>query len=172
MRIAILGNSGCGKTTLARWIARRTAAPLLDLDTVAWEPDQIAVARSPSVAERDVRAFCSSHETWVTEGCYANLVRAALAFSPRLIFLNPGEHACVANCRARPWEPHKYSSKAEQDERLQFLLAWVGQYYSREGEMSLSSHAALFAGYAGQKDELTSLPVLEPASAVVVAWTR
>jgi adenylate kinase family enzyme len=164
MRIAILGNSGSGKTTLAHSIARRTATPLLDLDTVAWEPDQIAVARSARDAERDVQAFCGSHESWVVEGCYANLVRAALAFSPRLI--------CVANCRARPWEPHKCSSKAEQDERLQFLLAWVGQYYSREGEMSLSSHAALFADYAGQKNELTSMPMLEPASAELVAWTR
>ena len=53
MRIAILGNSGSGKSTVARSLAARSGAVLLDLDTVAWEPGQIAVARSPQVARDD-----------------------------------------------------------------------------------------------------------------------
>jgi adenylate kinase family enzyme len=162
MRIAILGNSGSGKSTLARWLAAKVSAAMLDLDTVAWEPSQIAVAKPAGAAERDVQVFCNAHDNWVVEGCYANLVRATLAFSPTLVFMNPGEDQCIANCLSRPWEPHKYSSKAEQDERLHFLLAWVRQYYSRDGEMSFSSHAALFASYAGQKHELLSLLAREP----------
>jgi len=71
MRIAILGNSGSGKSTLARWLATRAAVALLDLDTVAWQPGQIAVARSPEVARRDVRAICGKNDGWVVEGCYA-----------------------------------------------------------------------------------------------------
>lgn len=169
MRIAILGNAGSGKSTLARWIAGHTAAPLLDLDTVAWEPNLVAVARPAIAAEDDVRAFCSSHATWVVEGCYANLVLAALEHSPTLVFLNPGRAQCLANCRARPWEPHKYASKAEQDQHLSFLLAWVGGYYTRDGEMSLASDAALFAAYEGRKHELTHLPALEPPSPELLA---
>lgn len=38
MRIAILGNSGSGKSTVARWLAEHSGAALLDLDSVAWEP--------------------------------------------------------------------------------------------------------------------------------------
>jgi adenylate kinase family enzyme len=159
--IVILGNSGSGKSTLARWLAHQRDAPLLDLDTVAWEPKQIALARSPAAAQQDVRAFCSANQRWVIEGCYANLARVALEFAPTLIFLNPGVAQCIANCRMRPWEPHKYPSKAEQDERLAFLLAWVSEYYSRTGEMSLSAHAALFAEYAGEKHEFTHVPVLD-----------
>lgn len=87
MRIAVIGNSGSGKSTLARSLAGRLGAPVLDLDTVAWEPGQIAVARSPEAAQSEVRAFCSSHEHWVVEGCYASLVKVALEFSPRLLFL-------------------------------------------------------------------------------------
>ncbi len=156
MRIAVLGNSGSGKSTLARSLAERSGAPVLDLDTVAWEPGQIAVARSPEAAQSDVRAFCSSHEQWVLEGCYASLVNVALEFSPRLLFLNPGEEQCLANCRSRPWESHKYASKQEQDERLSFLLSWVSEYYRREGEMSLAGHSACFDAYSGAKEELTS----------------
>jgi adenylate kinase family enzyme len=170
MRIAILGNSGSGKSTLARWLVERRAAALLDLDTVAFEPGQIAVSRPTQKAEADVKSFCSSHENWVVEGCYANLVAAALHSTPRLLFLNPGEAQCVANCRARAWEPHKYASQAQQDERLSFLLTWVGEYYVRDGEMSLAGHRQCFAAYTGPKLELRNIPSLNPPSAEVLSW--
>ncbi|MEQ8857381.1 MAG: hypothetical protein RIC56_01920 [Pseudomonadales bacterium] len=171
MRIAILGNSGSGKSTLAQWLARRHGAPLLDLDSVAWEPGQIAVRRAAEAATREVRDFCELHRTWVLEGCYASLVEVALAFEPRLIFLNPGEAQCMENCRGRPWEPHKYPSKVEQDERLAFLLFWVADYYQRDGEMSLSGHATLFESYAGEKYELTARPELDDAAREPPAWS-
>lgn len=151
MRIAILGNSGSGKSTLARYLAATHGLPSLDLDTVAWEPGQIAVPRDPAVAVAEVKAFCGSHKHWVVEGCYAGLVAASLEFSPLLCFLEPGVEICSAHCRERPWEPHKYPSKAEQDERLAFLMAWVEEYYSREGELSLKAHQALFETYSGSK---------------------
>lgn len=172
MRIAIVGNSGSGKSTLARWIAARTGAALLDLDTVAWEPGQIAVARPTGAAEDEVRAYCRARERWVVEGCYANLVRAALDSGPRLVFLNPGEAACLAHCRSRPWEPHKYASKAEQDERLEFLLAWVSDYYRRAGAMSLAAHAALYADYEGMKHELLERVDLDPPAAEILEWLK
>jgi len=153
--IAILGNSGSGKSTLARSLASRLDAAQLDLDTIAWEPGKIAVARPADLAASDVRAFCS-RERWVVEGCYASLINVALEFSPFLVFLNPGEAQCLENCRARPWESHKYASKQEQDERLEFLLSWVREYYSRDGDMSLAGHRACFDAYSGRKVELTS----------------
>ena len=151
MRVAIVGNSGSGKSTLAREIAAAHSIVSLDLDTVAWEPEKIAVARQPDAAAADVRSFCLAQESWVVEGCYAALVGHTLERSPILLFIEPGVEACVANCRSRPWEPHKYVSKAEQDERLEFLLAWVRDYYLRDGDLSLSAHRALFDAYRGPK---------------------
>ena len=170
MQLAILGNSGSGKSTLARWAAQVTGAPVLDLDAVAWEPEKIAVPRPESLARADVVSFCEAQADWIVEGCYAHLISAALAFSPRLIFLDPGEAACLANCRARPWEPHKYSSKAEQDEHLNFLLVWVSDYYSRDGEMSLSAHRALFESYSGSKVEVSQVPQLISPTVEMLAW--
>lgn len=151
MRIAIIGNSGSGKSTLAREIAAAHSIVSLDLDTVAWEPRKIAVARPADAAAMDVRAFCSAHESWVVEGCYAALVFQTFEESPILLFIDPGVDACLENCRSRPWEPHKYASKAEQDGKLEFLLSWVREYYSREGELSLSAHQSLFENYRGPK---------------------
>ena len=170
MRIVILGNSGSGKSTLGHWLAARSQAALLDLDTVAWEAGQVAVARNADATQADVRAFCSQHSDWVIEGCYASLVGATFAFAPRLIFMNPGVEQCLANCRARPWEPHKYASREAQDEHLAFLSSWVAQYYIRGGDMSLQEHLRCFADYAGPKHALTAQPVLEPPGAQLLSW--
>jgi adenylate kinase family enzyme len=169
LRIAILGNSGSGKSTLARWLAARSDAPLLDLDTLAWEPQKIAVARPAAAAVGNVQSFCAANVSWVIEGCYADLIRAALAFSPVLIFLDPGEARCLANCLSRAWEPHKYGSRAAQDERLPFLLSWVRAYYARTGELSHAGHVATYDDYRGPKHRLTQPPRLDPPAAEVLA---
>jgi adenylate kinase family enzyme len=155
MRIAIIGNSGSGKSTLAAGLALELSAASLDLDTVFWEPNQIAVPRDPALARADVAAFCGAHENWVIEGCYATLAEASFPFSPVLVFLNVSVETCVAHCRARPWEAHKYATKAEQDERLEFLLKWVASYPVRDDDMCLTAHRRLFDGYAERKVELT-----------------
>lgn len=127
MRVAILGNSGSGKSTLAAALAAVGDAATLDLDTVAWEAGPAPTLRDEDLARADVRHFCRTHPHWVVEGCYASLIDAALDFEPTLLFLNPGVEACLANCRARHWEPHKYASQADQDANLAFLLSWVAE---------------------------------------------
>lgn len=169
MRVAILGNSGSGKSTLAHWLARSANLAVLDLDSVAWEPDQPAVARSSALAAADVAKFCTTHTRWVLEGCYGNLVEAAFQFQPFLIFLNPGRESCTAHCLNRPWEPHKYPSKQEQDANLQLLLSWVAEYYTRDGPMSLGAHQTVFDKYPGRKVELHRAPQLNPPDAELSA---
>ncbi len=158
MRIAIMGNSGSGKSTLARQFVARDGLAALDLDTVAWEPGKVAIARSRADAVADVKAFCDAQNRWVVEGCYAPLVEATLAYGPTLLFLDPGVEACLSNCRNRPWEPHKYKSKQEQDTYLDFLLTWVRDYYTRDDDPSLAAHQALFDTYSGPKQRLVMGP--------------
>ena len=171
-RFAILGNSGSGKSTLAGWLAREMDLSALDLDSVAWEPTQQAMQRSDAAAGADVAVFCSSNPRWVVEGCYANLIERTFAFEPSLVFLNPGPEACLENCRRRPWEPHKYSSKTEQDAKLEFLLSWVAEYYTRDGPLSMKAHRRCFDAYRGRKVELRTLPLLDPPAADVEVLLR
>lgn len=155
MRIAIVGNSGSGKSTLAHDLARVHDLAALDLDTVAWEPDQIAVPRDKQQALAQVLAFCRGTPNWVVEGCYADLIRAALPHAGRLLFLDPGVQACIANCHSRPWEPHKFKSRQEQDRHFVPLIDWVRAYYQRGGDASLREHQALFDAFDGPKHRLT-----------------
>lgn len=154
-RVAIIGNAGSGKSTLARRIAAECGAPVLDLDMVAWEPGKPAQPRAADDAIRAVREFCAAHDSWVIEGCYGDLVAAVLDGTVELIFLNRSVEQCIAQCRARPWEPHKWPSKAAQDAHLDCLLEWVRAYPARDNPLSLRAHRALFDGYAGPKQEIT-----------------
>ena len=131
----------------------------LDLDNVAWEPNRVAIPRPTEDALADVRAFCAARDSWAVEGCYATLIEGTFAYDPELWFLDPGSEQCIANCLSRPWEPHKYASKQEQDEKLPFLIQWVADYYSRDGDLSLGRHRELYESYNGAKRWLRNLPV-------------
>ncbi len=154
MKIVIMGNSGSGKSTLARYVATECGLPLLDLDTVAWQPGKVAVPRDSVLAQQDVDSFCQRSAGWVVEGCYADLVAVTLPYDPLLLFLDPGTEVCLRNCQSRPWESHKYASPLAQNEMLPLLLAWVAAYETREGPLSLRGHVALYEGYVGRKQRL------------------
>ena len=111
--------------------------------------------RPPEESVAEIRAFVAANPRWVMEGCYADLAEAALPYATELRFLNPGVEACVRHCLARPWEPEKYASKADQDEKLQFLIRWVRDYSTRDDEYSLARHRALFDAFPGAKVEIT-----------------
>jgi adenylate kinase family enzyme len=153
-RILILGNSGSGKTTMARSLQQTHGLAHLDLDAIAWS--QPGIRRPLAESESELVAFFNTNERWVIEGSYASLAEAVLPECEEFRFLNPGVDACVANCKQRPWEPEKYASMQEQNERLAFLLEWVRQYEARDDEYGLKAHRQLFESFAGNKQEYTS----------------
>ncbi len=153
MKTIILGNAGAGKTTLARHLLSQQSASLLPLDDIAFAG---GIERRPvadSIA--DARAFIETHDHWVIEGCYADIVEALLPSCETLLFLNPGIDACVGHCRARPWEPDKFPSPEAQDAHLDNLVEWVRAYSTREDEYGLRRHRELYEGFDGNKRELT-----------------
>ena len=155
-RILIFGNSGSGKSSLAKALSAHYRAEHLDLDTIAWEADRPGV-RAPFEESRNaLLRFIRGAESWVIEGCYSALLKEAAAYCTEMIFLNPGVEACVRNCEARPWESHKYPSPEAQDANLRMLVAWVREYETRDDEFSLREHRKLFDAHAGRKVEYRS----------------
>lgn len=153
MKLLVFGNSGSGKSTLARRLAAAHGLSHLDLDSIVWEPDRIAVERPPHLVLAALDAFLRGHRRWVIEGCYGDLVQAAAAHCTELVFLDPGLERCLAHNRQRPWEPHKYASKSEQDAMLGQLQAWVGSYYERADAWSYQAHRRIFEAFDGRKSE-------------------
>lgn len=152
MRIILLGNAGAGKSTLAGQLLEKTPAGRLSLDEVAFADG--AERRSLPESLADIEQFMSENDSWIMEGCYADIIEPVLKYCDTLIFLNPGVDTCVSHCRARPWEPGKFASREEQDANLDNLIAWVREYGSRTDEYGLHRHQQLFASYQGRKLEL------------------
>lgn len=153
MKLVIFGNSGSGKSTYAKACASKFGLVHLDLDAIVWESGKIAVQRAAADVAADLSTFIAAHSAWVIEGCYGELVEAAAVHCTELIFLNPGEEACLANNLRRPWEPHKYASPSQQAEMLASLQAWVSAYYRRDDAWSYSAHRRVFDNYVGAKTE-------------------
>jgi pimeloyl-ACP methyl ester carboxylesterase/adenylate kinase family enzyme len=156
MKVLVFGNSGSGKSTYARALADEHGLAHLDLDTIVWEPGQIAVQRPAAAIRGSLDAFLAAHATWVIEGCYGELVEAAAPACSELVFLNPGVEACLANNRRRPHEPHKYATAGEQDAMLAQLQAWVAEYPNRDDAWSLAAHRRVYDAFDGNKCEHAS----------------
>lgn len=129
----------------------KQAATRLSLDEVAFGEGTVRRPLQESIDE--VKRFIASHDSWIVEGCYADILEPILAECEELIFLNPGVEACVAHCRARPWEPEKFGTIQEQDENLENLIAWVRCYETRTDEYGLRRHRDLFESFQGKKRE-------------------
>ena len=150
-KVLIYGKSGAGKTTLAKKLSDKFTLTHLDLDNLAWLNTQPPKRKPIKESIRAIDDFLLGNSGWVIEGCYSDLLAYVSKKANEVVFLNPGTDACIKNCENRPWEPHKYISKEEQDKNLDMLIDWVKDYETREDEFSLKSHMSLYELYKGEK---------------------
>ncbi|KMM16289.1 AAA family ATPase [Synechococcus sp. GFB01] len=151
MKVVLLGNAGAGKSTLARRLMARSPAARLSLDAVAFLDGSERRPIQDSIAA--VNRWMAGNESWIIEGCYADILEPIVPLCDELLFLNPGVEACIAHCRARAWEPDKFRSRQEQDANLANLIEWVRSYEERTDEYGLARHRALYDAFPGRKRE-------------------
>ena len=155
-RIIIFGNSGSGKSTLAKKVSVQHKLGHLDLDTLAWQntspPQRMPIEES----QIGINKFLEKNDNWVIEGCYSDLIKLVIPLSTKIIFMDLSIDECVKNASNREWEPHKYSSKEEQDKNLSMLIDWIRNYNIRTDTFSRESHSSIFELYSGDKIKVCS----------------
>ena len=157
MRNILLGNAGAGKSTMAHRIIGERTIPRLSLEQIAWDKGP---KRKPlEVSLRLLNDFIQRNEEWIIEGCYSDLIEAALPYCSELRFLNPGTEVCVAHCHRRPWEPEKFPSPEDQAAVLALLVQWVREYETRDDEYGVKRHRQVFERFSGSKHEYKSVDV-------------
>jgi adenylate kinase family enzyme len=155
-KILIFGNSGSGKSTLASRLANEFNLQHLDLDSLAWLPNQPPQRMPLQDSSTLIDEFIGSNAAWVIEGCYTDLLGLLKADANEMLFLNLPVEACAQNARNRPWEPHKYESKQAQDQNLDMLLAWIAEYEKRDDVFSLQAHQQFYENFTGKKSRIVS----------------
>ncbi len=150
-RVIVYGNAGSGKTTMARALG----LPLLHLDHIAWGEEAVRRPLADSLAA--LAAFMDANYEWAIEGCYGDLIEAALPRCTELRFLNPGAEACIDNARRRPWEPSYCASPEDQQRFLGPLIDFIRAYATSGDEYGLARHRAIYDAFPGPKREYASL---------------
>jgi adenylate kinase family enzyme len=74
MRIAVVGTSGSGKTTMARALARQLALPHVELDAVNWQAGWRDLSRTDPAEFVRRATLAVAADAWVVDGNYG-LVR-------------------------------------------------------------------------------------------------
>jgi adenylate kinase family enzyme len=144
---------------MAGRIIGSTSIPHLSLDQIAWGEGTIRKPLAESLEA--LYGFLEQNEGWVIEGCYGDLIEAALPHCTELRFLNPGVEVCVAHCRERPWEPEKFPTPEDQRATMDQLIDWVRAYKTRDDEYGLLCHRRIFDGFTGPKWEYTTVEAYE-----------
>jgi len=149
LRTLIVGNSGSGKSWLAKRIAARVGSPCIDLDSIHWLPGGYNVARERNEAVQLLRDVAKA-DRWVIEGIYGSLVNEVRTDSTALIWLCLDEAECVENIRQRGIR------RGGDEASFAALLDWASTYRSRQGASSYIGHQKLFDEYGANKQVLRS----------------
>jgi len=161
-RVFVIGNSGSGKTSLAKQLADDLGRPRVDLDEVAFS-DQLGTRRPVVESIELLRSTAALDARAVIEGCYADLVAALAGEEDHIMWLDLPISACVENARSRPWEPHKWPSAEAQDAFLPNLIAFIESYPSNPTPTGRPAHRALFREFPGVREVHRARP-LRPES--------
>ena len=156
--VFVVGNSGAGKSTWARALARADGRVHVDLDAYAWA-GTVGIRRNVSDAAEAIRHHLSGRPA-VVEGCYADLVDALAEPQDALVWLDIPLENCVSHCESRPFEPHKWETAAAQDAFLPRLIEFVRAYDSRTDAMGRLAHTALFDRFSGPRARLQTPPTV------------
>lgn len=154
MRTVIIGNSGSGKTWLAKRIAARQDR-IIHLDDIFWQPGAFEEKRDPQEI-RQLILKSKAHPSWIVEGVYSNLVKDYLEVATHLIWIDPPIALCLARLETRGSTNNKHLGRIQSEENRRQLIQWAAQYHDRNDSMSYSAHHTLFASFHGHKVHLKS----------------
>lgn len=155
MRTVVVGNSGSGKTWLAKRLAEKTGTSVVHLDEVFWLPGSFNEKRDPLDISRVIDAR-RAESRWIVEGVYGNLAKQFLPSALTLVWLDLPWSVCKQRLELRGSESKAHMEREQSDQGLRDLIRWAQDYCSRQGSSGQTAHLALFEAFQGERFRLSS----------------
>ncbi len=122
MKVAIIGFSGCGKSTLATKLGEKYDLPVLYLDRIQFAANWVERELEDKLC--DVAAFLDSHDSWVMDGNYSNLLQERrLEEADRIIIMELNRFVCLWRVVKR-WLTYRGSSRPDMAEGCKEKVDW------------------------------------------------
>lgn len=155
LRIVIIGNSGSGKSYLARQLDSLLQQKVIHLDELFWEPGGFNRKRPKDIVNQEVITF-SDEPSWIMEGVFGELASLALPKAKTLIFLDKNWDECRGNLNLRGSESSKQLDPITAEANFKELLIWAEAYWDRQNLKSFTAHNNLFNEFAVFKIRIKS----------------
>ena len=122
-RIAIVGDSGSGKTWLGGELAKRTGYPHIELDSLYWQEDWTPL---PENELHGVVATAIAGDNWIIDGNYASVQPVVLEAADTIVWLDLPRWRVMTAITRRTLDRifRKRTLWNNNRERLPNLLTW------------------------------------------------
>ena len=86
-RISVVGNTGSGKTTLARRLSQRLGFPLLELDSIVHQADWTPLTDDDF--RQRITMFLETNSDWIIDGNYSQVLNEIWSRADTVVWLDP-----------------------------------------------------------------------------------
>jgi adenylate kinase family enzyme len=155
MRTVIIGNSGSGKSRLARLLSEFYSLPIIHLDRLFWMPGGFNEKRSKDEVSREME-LKQKDNSWIVEGVFGELAELFLPRAQMLVYLDMDWATCQSGLKSRGSESSRQIDPIKAEENFIKLLLWAEQYWTRTDLRSHAGHLRLLSDFRGNKLKFTN----------------
>jgi adenylate kinase family enzyme len=123
-RVAVIGTSGAGKTSLARRLAASLGHPHIELDEIHWLPGW---QPRPVEPFRAMVSEATAAATWVTDGNYSKVRDIVWGRATSVVWLNYPRPVVLVRILWRTWQRCIHQEELFSGNRETFTTAMFGR---------------------------------------------